>query len=175
MEWGTVRLLRNDFPHVLEQYQEVHGIGRGGDEIEFLVESAGLFVFRVDGECADAGDLRGLERAPHGVLQQCLTDTLAMPAPIHGKTREQHDRDRVTREPLGEAFARLFTGHLADRERVIANDGIADEADIGLRSTGLLVLPRVAQEIAVQFLPAAVESFNPVIGAELFNAAVCAH
>ena len=81
----------------------------------------------------------------------------------------------MTREHLDEAFGRLLTGHLADRERLIANDGIADEADIGLHGTGLLVLPRVAQEIAVQFLPAAVESFNPVIGAELFNAAVCAH
>jgi len=84
---GDGELLRNDFPHVLEQYEEVHGIGKGGDEIEFLVASAGLFVFRVDGECADAGDARGLERAPHGALQQCFTDTLAVPAPIHGKTR----------------------------------------------------------------------------------------
>jgi hypothetical protein len=150
----------------------MHRISRGGDEIEFLVESPRLFVFRVDGEGANAGNLRGLERALHGIFQEGLPDALTVPAAIYGKTREQHDRDGVTRQPFGETFRRLFTGHLADRERVVADDGIAHQADIGLCSTGLLVLPCVTLEITVQFLLAAVESFNPVIGAELFNAAI---
>jgi hypothetical protein len=46
---------------------------------------------------------------------------------------------------------------------------------MGLGSPGLLALPCVAEEIPVQFLTAAVKSFNPVIGSELFNAARVIH
>src|SRR5205085_3743170 len=31
--------------HIFEQDEEVHGIGRGGNEIKMLVEAPGLFVF----------------------------------------------------------------------------------------------------------------------------------
>ena len=39
----------------------------------------------------------------------------------------------------------------------------------------LLIRPGVPQQIPVEFLPAAVKTFNQVIGAELFNAASFAH
>lgn len=149
----------------------MHWIGRGGNEIELFVKPSRFLVFRVDGEGAYARDVGGLERALHGVFQQSFPNALAVPAAMHGETCEQHDGDRVTRQPFGEAPGRVFTGHLADRQRVIADDSIADEADVGLRGPGLLVLPCVAQEIPVQFLPAAVKSFNAVIGPEFFNAA----
>lgn len=96
-----------------------------------------------------------------------------MPVAIHGETRQQQNRDRVARKAFGQALGCLFTRHLADRERVVANDGIGNQAHIGLGGPGLLILPGVAQEIPV--LPPAVESFNPVIGPELFNASFCAH
>ena len=50
-----------------------------------------------------------------------------------------------------------------------------DEPNIGLRRACLLVLPRIAQQIAVQLFPAAVKALNRVIGAELFNAASFVH
>lgn len=101
----------------------MHRISRGGDEIEFLVESPRLFVFRVDGEGANAGNLRGLERALHGIFQEGLPDALTVPAAICGKKREQHDRDGVTRQPFGETYRRLFTGHLADLEPLQCLEG----------------------------------------------------
>lgn len=99
-------------------------------------------------------------------------DTLALPAVAHRRTREQHDRDPVTRRPFGEAFGYLFMENLADRERVIADNGIAVEPDISLRGARLLLLPCVTLEVAVQVLSAAVESFNLVIWAKLLNAAL---
>jgi hypothetical protein len=86
----------------------MHRIGRGGYEIEFLVEGSRLFVFRVDGEGADTGNVRRLERALHRILiiklsrLIKLSDALAVPAAIYCQTREQHDWDWVTRQPLSD-------------------------------------------------------------------------
>jgi len=81
----------------------------------------------------------------------------------------------VPRQTFGEALRRFLPGYLADGQRVIADDAIACEPNIGLRRAGLLIGPGITQEVTVQFLLAAVKSFNRVIGAELLDAALCAH
>ena len=149
----------------------MHRIGRGGDEIKFLVEAPGLLILRMHREGADAGNVGRLDGALHRVPQKRLPDALALRAPIHRKTRKQHDRHRMARQSFGETLGRFLAGNLADGEGVIANDGIPHQADIGLRGSRLLVRPGESQQIPVEFLPAAVKSLNRVIGAELFNAA----
>jgi hypothetical protein len=53
------------------------------------------------------------------------------------------------------------------RERVIADGSIAPSPKISLRGAGLPVLTHIAQDIPVQLVPAVIESFSAVIGAEL--------
>ena len=153
----------------------MHRIRRGGDEIEFQKEAPGFLVLRMDRESANASNIGRLQRAQHRVLQQCLAQTLALPAVIHCQAREQHDRNRMARQSFSQTLGRFLPRHVTHGKRVIADDGIAREPYIGLRCTCLLVLPRVAWQIAVQFFPAAVKALNRVIGAELFNAASFVH
>lgn len=141
--WGE------DAADVFEQDEEVQGVGGGGDEVEMFVEAAGGFVFGVDGEGADAGDVGGLEGALHGVAQEGFADALALPAKVDGEAGEEHDRDGMLCEALGEARGSVFEGDVADGEGVVADDGFASEAHVGLRGAGLLVLPGIAEEITV--------------------------
>ncbi len=46
---GDVALFRDNPAHIFEQNEEVHGICRGGDEIEIFVEAPSLFVFCMHG------------------------------------------------------------------------------------------------------------------------------
>ena len=129
----------------------------------------------MDRQRADAGNVGRLERALHRVSEERLPDTLALPASSHREPRKQHDRYRVAGQTLGQPLRPFLAGDLSDRERVVADDRITDETDIGLRRACLLIGPGVAEQITVQFLPAAVETFEIVIGTELFNAAFSAH
>jgi hypothetical protein len=63
----NVRLLRDNPAHILEEYEEVHGVGRGGDEIKMFVEAPRIFILCMHGLGAYPCDLGGLQRALHGV------------------------------------------------------------------------------------------------------------
>jgi hypothetical protein len=65
----------------------VHRVCWGGDKIEIFVEAPRLFVFCVHGKGAYSGYVRCLQRALHRVSQECLADTLALPA-IDSKMRQ---------------------------------------------------------------------------------------
>src|SRR5271156_5353431 len=75
-------------PHILEQYEEVHGVGRGRDEVEMLVEAPGFLIFCMHGHGAYTGYVRRLQCALDGVSQERLADAPALPAAIDGKPRE---------------------------------------------------------------------------------------
>ena len=64
---GDVPLLRGDDPpHVLELDEQVHGIGRGGDEIEFPIKLARFFVPGMYRKGTHAGNIGSLHRARLG-------------------------------------------------------------------------------------------------------------
>ena len=66
---GPAVLPRDDSPHVLEQDEQMHRIGRRRNEIKFLVKAPGLLVFRMHRECANARNLGSLHSALHRVAQ----------------------------------------------------------------------------------------------------------
>ena len=149
----------------------MHRIGRGGDKIKFPVEAPGLLVLGVHRKRPNAGNVGRLDGALHRVAQKSLSDTLAVPASIHRQTCQQHYGHRMTRQPLGKTFGSFLASNLANSERVIADDGIRHQANIGLCRSRLLVSPGVPQQIPVEFLPATVKFFYRMFGAELFDAA----
>ena len=61
----------------------MHRIGRGGDDVEFLVEAPGFLILRMHREGANAGNFGRLHGALHCVPQKRLSDALALPATIH--------------------------------------------------------------------------------------------
>src|ERR1700754_2349407 len=94
---------------------------------------------------------------------------------IDRQTRQQHYRYRMACEPFSETLWCFLACDLAHGKRVISDDGIPDQADIGLRGSRLLIRPGIPQEIPVELLPAAVKIVDLVIGAELFNPSFRAH
>jgi hypothetical protein len=92
---------------VFQQNKQVHRVGGSWDEIEFLVKVPGGFVFGMNRQGPDAGDFGGLQRALHGIAQECLTDPLTLPAMVHGQTRQQHDGHRMACQTLGQALGGL--------------------------------------------------------------------
>ena len=53
-----------------------------------FVEAPRFFIFCVHCKSAYSGYVRCLQRALHRVSQECLANTLALPAVIDSKTRE---------------------------------------------------------------------------------------
>jgi len=73
----------------------MHRIGRGRDEIEFLIEVTGFVILGMNREGTDAGNVRGLQGALHGVPQKRFPDALALPATIYRQTRKEHNGYRM--------------------------------------------------------------------------------
>src|SRR5580704_9479308 len=147
-----------------QQDEQMHRISGGGDELEFLIEAFGLIILSMNGEGADASNVRRLNGALHGVAQESLSDALALRAIINRQARKQHNRHRMAGEALGKTFGRFFSGDLPNSKGVIADNGTTHQADISLCRSRLLVGPGESQQIAVEFLPAAVKTLNLVIG-----------
>ena len=63
----------------------------------------------------------------------------------------------------------------ADDQRVIADDTISRDEEIGLRGVCLLVLQGVADQITVKRFLAAIEAFQNVIASELLDLEVEVH
>lgn len=114
----------------------MHRIGRGGDEIKSLIEGARPGIFRMDGKGTDTGDIRCLQCALHSIPQKRLAHALALRTYRHGQTRQQHDRHRMPRQSLGKPFRGFLAGDLADGERVIPDNNIPREANIGVGGSG---------------------------------------
>jgi len=87
----------------------------------------------------------------------------------HRKTRQQHDRNRMTREASGQALGRILVSDLADDERIEANDGLFRQAEIGLGCAGLLVGKGEADQKAIELLAPAIERVDRVITAQLVD------
>ena len=162
---ATALLSRNDAAHVLEQNKQMHRIDRGRNEIEVFIETSGILILCMNREGTNSGNIGGLQGTLHGVSKQCLADSLTLPTSIHPQTGEEHDRYRMPRETLGQPAWRLFLGHLTHSKSVKADDGIIDNADVGLRSSCLLVLPGMAQKIPIQVVVAAIEALDWVVAA----------
>jgi len=67
---------RDDPAQVLEQNKQVYWIGRGGDEIEALIETPGTLVFCMSRKRGNAGSIGGLQGTQHRVLEQRLADAM---------------------------------------------------------------------------------------------------
>jgi len=119
---------------------------------------------------SNAGDLRRLQRAQHGVLEQAAAEALALPGGCHGKPRQQHDGHGMMRQTLGQPFRRLGVLHLTHHQRVVAGDLFLRQGDVGLRRSGPLVLKRVPYQEAVERFPAAIERVDGVVAPQLFDA-----
>lgn len=117
----------------------MHRIGGGGDEIKSLIEALGLVVLRMHRECADAGNVGRLERALHGVPQECLPYALALRTPRYRQACKQHDWHRMPRQSFCETFRRFLASDLAYGKGVVADDRIPDQANISLGRSRLLV------------------------------------
>src|SRR5436305_216988 len=79
------------------------GVARRHEKVESLIERPGLVVFRVNRKRPNAGNVRGLQRAKHGVFEEAAAEALALPGVRNRKASQQHDRHGTTGKARGEA------------------------------------------------------------------------
>ena len=144
-------------------------VARRRDKVEPFIEGSGRVVFRVDRECPDAGNVRRLQCAKHGVLQEAAAEALVLPGGRDGKTSQQHDRQGMTGKALGQPLGRIVVLDLPNHERIVTGDLFIRQGDVSLRGAGLLVLKGVPCEEAVERFPAAIESVDSVAAPQLLD------
>src|SRR5579863_6419636 len=81
----------------------------------------------------------------------------------------------MLRQALSQTLGSIFQRYVAHCQRVITHDDIANNADVCLRRPGLLVLPGITHQIAIEFFAAAIEVFDRVITSEFLDAPGIAH
>jgi len=144
-------------------------VARKRREAEVFVKRPGFIVLGVNRERTNTGDIRGLQRSLHRVLEQPRPKAFALPRCRDGQPGEEHDRNGITGEALDEAFGRCGIFDLADDKRVVTGDNIIGEGNVGLGSACLLVLERITRKKPVEGFPAAIEFIDVVAAEQLFN------
>jgi hypothetical protein len=123
----------------------------------------------VDGEGANSGNVSRLKSAQHCVFEKTRPESLPLPWQSDGKTSQQHDRNRITSKPLGQAFVSAFVFNLPDDQRVIAGYFIVRQNQIRAGCACLLILQREAYEESIQRLTSAIECIDHVAAVEFFE------
>lgn len=117
----------------------------------------------------DTYDISRLESAQQGVPEQSGTEPLPLPIKINGKSGQQHDRDRVAREALAEAFRCIFVNHLTNSQAVEPDDLALREGDIACRPSRLLVSQCETVEESIQAVLATMEGRRVVLSPEFVD------
>src|SRR6266545_3618236 len=112
-------------------------------ESKTRVERYGCIVFRMNRKRAHAGQFRDLQRTLHGMAQEFCSDAATMPFTRHRKTRQNNKRNGMPRETFRYALRSLRVYDMAGHERVIADNGVVAQRDIGARCICLLRLKGV--------------------------------
>jgi len=87
------------------------GVARERAEAEVFVKRLGLVILGVNHlgvnhERTNTSDVRGPQRALHRIFQQPRPQSLPLPGCPNREAGKEHDRNRMTRQPLGQPFRR---------------------------------------------------------------------
>ena len=160
---------------VLQQSEEMQRVGGRGQEIELLVVAPGSFIFGVDRQGANSGDVCSLKSSGNCVFQQRSSDALSVPTVIDGEPSQQHDGDGMASESLLQAIRRIRVAYLTYGKTVKADDPISRKAEIGGGGVGRLVLQGVLNQPAIEVGLPAVKGIEHVVSPELFDASSVRH
>ena len=97
------------------------GIAWRGHKIEPLIEGLRFIILRVDGERPDTCDIGRLRGPQHRVVQKAGAEAFSLPFYGYRKAREQHGRDRMPSQPLGETLWSVIAFDLAEDECVVGS------------------------------------------------------
>ena len=145
------------------------GIAWRGFEVKSFIEPLRFVILCMNAKSADPCNFRSLKSAQHCIFQESGSKSLALPRDGNREPGQQHDRHRITREPFGQTLRSIVVFNLPHYECVVTNNQMISKGQIGLRSTGLLVLQCKAGEKSIERLASTVECFNNVLPVELFN------
>lgn len=99
---------------------------------------------------AYAGDVGRLRGAQQGILEQCLSRSLALVGLIDGQSGQNHHRHRMAGQSLCDAQGCGLWIDAADGQAVEADHCATAAAYIGLRTVGLLVSQGITLQKLVQ-------------------------
>ena len=93
--------------NVLDQHKQVPAIGNRRHKSEVVVKRRPRIVFCMDGKRAYPDNIGNLECARHGIQQQPGTNAAPLPFAMHGETRQNEKRYRMTRHAFDDAVRRV--------------------------------------------------------------------
>ena len=99
----------------------------------------------------------------HGILEQGGADAATLPRGADRHAGQEHDRDRMTSQPLAQPPGSIVEGDLPDDQGIIADDRLPGQDDISLGVAGLLVHQGEPREEPVQLLTPAIEAVDGVV------------
>jgi len=155
--------------NIFQQAEQMVGIGWRRNKIEVFIKGSSPVVLGVDGEGANTGNVSRLKRAQHCVFEQGRPKSLPLPCQSDGKTSQQHDRNRMTGESLGQAFMSAFVHNLPHNQGVVAGYLIVRQHEISPGCAGLLILECEAYEESIQWLTAAIKCIDQMAAVEFFE------
>ncbi len=101
-----------------------------------VVEVGSGFVFGMHEEQFEAGDFGGLHRAQDCILEECLSQPLALLTVIDRQAGEQHDRDVIFAQALDEFYREQRLVKRGVNQRIARHDYLANRhGRLGVRKS----------------------------------------
>lgn len=129
-------------------------IGRTGFKFPGRVPPLRRIVLGMDQQAANAGDVGGLSRTQQRILQQSLTETLALMRLVYCEPSQDHHGYRAARQPFHHSGGRRLRIDAAEREAVESHHLVALAANVCLYAVSFLADERVTlQELVKRGIP----------------------
>src|SRR6185437_13302387 len=138
-------------------------------ETKMFVEGFRRIVLGMNHDPAHASDFGDHLGSPKRVAQEARAQTLPVEPTVNGNARDDHDGDRMARQPFPKPLGRIVKHDIADGEAVKSRDDLSDDRDIGLRAVGSLAVQRMDAKKSIQRLHAAIELSDDVSRVELLD------
>lgn len=103
---GGLSRIINQGNEVLEHEEQMVAVARAGLEPPVLAPLSSRVVHGMHQKAADAGNVSRLRRAQQCVLEQCLSQALALMDRIHRQPGQNLHRDRVPSQPVHDSRRR---------------------------------------------------------------------
>src|SRR5688572_15691135 len=134
-----------------------------------LVEPSRRVVDSMDEHGAGTDGVGGGGGAPQRVLEEGLSETLALFAPVDSEARQQDDPDGMPGKPFSDSGRSLFRPHAAGGERVVADHRADSMHNEGLGRIVLLIDQRESFQPYSQGFRPAIEALDVVPLGELLD------
>jgi len=132
------------------------------------VEFRRFIIFCMNCQRAHPDNIRNLHCTPQRVQEQAGTYPPPLPVAMHGQPRQDKKRYGMTGHAFDNALRRISVTDFPSHNRIVADNRLFAQADIGLRGIHLLGPERMTNEEPIKFRLAAGEILDLMSALQFF-------